>query len=37
MEPYLPLDKNPACPVIHATYPIEGLVAKYIFEVRIFL
>lgn len=37
MEPYLPLDKNSACTALHATYPEKGLVAEYIFEVRIFL
>lgn len=37
MEPYLSPGKNLAHPITYASYPVEGLVAEYVFEVRIFL
>lgn len=37
MEPYLPLDENPACAVTHTTSLIKVLVAEYIFEGRVWL
>lgn len=37
MEPYFPVDENPAHALTHATPLVKVLVAEYVFEGRIWL